>query len=95
MDVATSSFPRYLCYSCHTTLTSKSSRSTTTLTPGSSTTTSAQYLPTWAEARLAFGMGDEQSTDLLATTPADEIWETKKLDPDDMKSLVGEFILDQ
>lgn len=40
-------------------------------------------------------MGDEQSTDLLATTPADEIWETKKLDPDDMKSLVGEFILDQ
>ncbi|KAI0250288.1 hypothetical protein BJV78DRAFT_1322562 [Lactifluus subvellereus] len=86
--------PRYLCYSCHATLTSKSSRSTATLTLDSSTTTSAQNLPIWAAARLAFGMGDEQSADSPAT-PADEIWETKKLDPDDMKSLVGKFFLDK
>jgi hypothetical protein len=93
-DLITSSLPSDLCYSCQTTLTSRSSRSTAPA-PVSSNITSAMNLPTWAAARLASesGMGDEQRADLLASTRANEIWETKKLD--DMKSLVGEFFLDK
>ena len=90
-DADTTSLPIYLCYACQTTLTSKSSRSTKTLDPGTSGTTSAPSavnLPTWAAARLAFGIGDTTSTS------SNEIRETQKLDSGQMKSLVGEFLLD-
>ncbi|KAI0303838.1 hypothetical protein B0F90DRAFT_1334879 [Multifurca ochricompacta] len=92
MDTATSSLPHYLCYSCHTTLTSKSARSTATLNLHSSNSAPALNLPMWAATRLALELGSEQSVGPGA--PANEIWETKKLDDGGMKSLVGEFLLE-
>lgn len=99
-NVATSSLPINLCYSCQTTLTSKSSRSTKSLNLGSSSTTSASdamNLPTWAAARLAceIGTGEEQSAISTTTsTSTNENRETQKLDSSLMKSLVSEFLLD-
>ncbi|KAI9512022.1 hypothetical protein F5148DRAFT_1165690 [Russula earlei] len=85
----------FLCYPCHTTLTSKSSRSSKSRNLKSSSPTSEPSstlnLPTWGAARLACGIGDEEST----SSSANEIWVTKKLDTDLMKSLVGEFMLDE
>jgi len=90
--------PTSLCYSCHTALTSKSSRSSKTKirNPDSSSDTalapSAVNLPTWAAAQLDKSrIRDEQATTF---TSADEIWETQRLDGDLMKSRIGEFILD-
>ncbi|KAF8501502.1 hypothetical protein F5888DRAFT_1238229 [Russula emetica] len=63
---------------------------------GSSSTTPtplAKNFPTWATARLAFGIGDEQSA-ISTSTSTNEIWTTHKLDPGLMKSRVGEFLLD-
>ncbi|KAI0001523.1 hypothetical protein BJV74DRAFT_73729 [Russula compacta] len=94
-DAATSSLPIFLCYSCHTTLTSKSSRSTKKLNSDPSSTTSESStgnLPTWAAARLGYGIGDGQRASSTASTL--EIWDNEKLDGDLMKSLVGEFLLD-
>jgi len=94
-DLATSSLPVYLCYSCHTTLTSKSSRSTKSLNldPSSMTSrSSTANLPTWAAARLASGMEEQNATSSTGPTSANEIWETRKLDGDVMKCLVGEFL---
>ncbi|KAH9972772.1 hypothetical protein BGW80DRAFT_1312474 [Lactifluus volemus] len=91
----TSALPSYLCYSCHTTLTSKSSRSTA---PRPSDMTSAMNLPTWAAARLALETPDKQSADLPSCSrPVNEICEIKrtKLDVDDMKSVVDAFLLDK
>jgi hypothetical protein len=51
-------------------------------------------LPTWATARLAFGMGDEQDASSTVPTSETEVWGTRKLDGSLMKSLVGEFLLD-
>ena len=90
-DITNTSLPMYLCYACQTTLTSKSSRSTKSLGSGSSSATSvpsAVNLPTWADARLASEIGDTTST-------SNEIRVTQKLDTGQMKSLVGEFLLDQ
>ena len=99
-NVATSSLPINLCYSCQTTLTSKSSRSTKSLNLGSSSTTSASdamNLPTWAAARPAceIGTGEEQSAISTTTsTSTNENRETQKLDSSLTKSLVSEFLLD-
>jgi cytoplasmic tRNA 2-thiolation protein 2 len=95
-DVAASSLPVYLCYSCHTTLTSKSSRSTKSPNSSSRTTPTplAENFPTWAAARLAFGIGDEQSAISTTSTSVNEVWATQKLDSGLMKSRVGEFLLD-
>ena len=86
-DADTTSLPINLCYACQTTLTSKSSRSTKSVDPG--TTSAPANLPTWAAARLAFGFGDTTTS-----TSSNETRETQKLDSSQMKSLVGEFLLD-
>jgi len=92
--------PTSLCYSCHTALTSQSSRSSKSRyrdTSGSSTASapSVVYLPTWASARQLdesrIRIGDEQATTFIS---ANEIWETQRLDSDLIKSRIGEFILD-
>jgi hypothetical protein len=60
--------------------------------------TSAVNLPTWATARLAFETDDKESADLPACSRSvNEIWEIKKkkLDVDDMKSVVDPFLLDK
>ncbi|KAH9178291.1 hypothetical protein EDB89DRAFT_1930431 [Lactarius sanguifluus] len=77
-----------LCYSCHTTLISKSSRSTTT---PSWDTPSEVHLPMWAAVQPVSGRGDEQDASSFYTK---EIWESKKLDADGMKSVVGGFLLE-
>ncbi|KAH9037898.1 hypothetical protein EDB85DRAFT_2142229 [Lactarius pseudohatsudake] len=77
-----------LCYSCHTTLTSKSSRST--ITP-SWDTPSEVHLPMWAAVQPVSGRGDEQDASPPCTK---DIWESKKLDADGMKSVVGGFLLE-
>jgi hypothetical protein len=48
-------------------------------------------LPTWAAARLEFGIGIGEA---ISSTSANEIKEPQKLDPGLMKSLVDEFLLD-
>ncbi|KAF8261628.1 hypothetical protein EI94DRAFT_1745553 [Lactarius quietus] len=81
----------HLCYSCHTTLTSKSSRSTATPSWNSSDTLSEVHLPMWAAEQSASGRSDGQNIDPANTK---EVWETKKLTADGMKSVVGGFLLE-
>lgn len=81
----------HLCYSCHTTLTSKSSRSTATPSWNLSDTQSEMQLPMWAAVKSAAGHGDEQDGDSPYTK---EVWESKKLDVNGMKSVVGGFLLE-
>ncbi|KAI9440065.1 hypothetical protein H4582DRAFT_2216897 [Lactarius indigo] len=77
-----------LCYSCHTTLTSKSSRSTATL---SWDTPSEVHLPMWAAIQSASGRREERGASSPCT---EEVWESKKLDSDSLKSVVGGFLLE-
>ncbi|KAH9058354.1 hypothetical protein EDB87DRAFT_1626203 [Lactarius vividus] len=77
-----------VCYSCHTTLTSKSSRSIAT---PSWDTPSEVHLPMWAAVQPESGRGDEQDVSSHCTK---EIWKSKKLDADGMKSVVGGFLLE-
>ncbi len=81
----------HLCHSCHTTLTSKSSRSA--VTPGLtfSDSLSEVHLPMWAAVQPTSGHGDERDTNSPYIT---EVWESKKLDADGMKSVVGGFLLE-
>ncbi|KAH9935255.1 hypothetical protein B0H21DRAFT_759246 [Amylocystis lapponica] len=68
----------YLCYACHTTLTSKSSRATPTLYPLQSKP-SATVLPIWAGSRLF-------DDDVFA--------KKLKMDEKEMKNSVADFLLD-
>ena len=54
---------------------------------------SVENFPTWAAARLAYEIEDEQSATSTTSTSANEIWAAQKLDSDLMKSRVGEFLL--
>ncbi|KAH9959635.1 hypothetical protein BC827DRAFT_1212795 [Russula dissimulans] len=94
------SLPTSLCYSCHTALTSQSSRSSKsrywdTSSSSAASAPSTVYLPTWASARQLdesrIRIGDEQATAFIS---ANEIWETQRLDSNLIKSRIGEFILD-
>ncbi|KAI9461723.1 hypothetical protein BJY52DRAFT_1259811 [Lactarius psammicola] len=80
----------HVCYSCHTTLTSKSSRSTST---PSWNTLSEVHLPIWAAVQSASGRGDSDERD-TSSPCIEEVWESKRLDADGMKSVVGGFLLD-
>ena len=81
-----------MCYSCHTTVTSKSSRSSATPSGNfSDSTLSDVHLPVWAAAQSASGRGDERDTTGAPYTK--EVWVSKKLDVDGMKSVVGGFLL--
>ena len=81
----------HLCYSCHTTLTSRSSRSATTPSWNSSDIQSEAHLPMWATVQSSSGQGDEQDGGPPYTK---EVWESKKLDVNGMKSVVGGFLLE-
>jgi hypothetical protein len=45
----------------------------------------------WATVKSAAGHGDEQDGDSPYTK---EVWESKKLDPNGMKSVIGGFLLE-
>jgi hypothetical protein len=81
----------HLCYSCHTTLTSRSSRSTATPSWNSSDSQSEVQLPMWAAVKFTAGHGDEQDGGSPYTK---EVWESKKLDANGVKSLVTGFLLE-
>ncbi|KAJ3866017.1 hypothetical protein EV359DRAFT_72063 [Lentinula novae-zelandiae] len=79
----------YLCYSCHTTLMSRSSKGVS----GNITNTSLP-LPVWASARLHIPPSDAAiSVQLDVKEADDEIWLTRKVDPNEMKAAIGEFLL--
>ncbi|KAI0065098.1 hypothetical protein BV25DRAFT_1851290 [Artomyces pyxidatus] len=92
---ASNSLAPFLCYSCHTTLTSRSSRGTGLPKAGGIPALVAP--PVWSQARLA---QKDHADAQLGTNSLDglqdrgpEIWETKSLKPDEMKAVVDEFIL--
>jgi hypothetical protein len=86
-----SSLLSHVCYSCHTTLTSKSSRSTATPSWNpSDSTLSDVHLPMWAAVQSVRRRSNERDT---SSPSPKEVWESKKLDADGMKSVVGGFLL--
>ncbi|KAJ4500765.1 hypothetical protein C8R41DRAFT_907446 [Lentinula lateritia] len=79
----------YLCYSCHATLMSRSSKGVS----GNITNTSLP-LPVWASARLHISPSDAAICVQLDVKEADdEIWLARKVDPNEMKAAIGEFLL--
>ncbi|KAJ3808881.1 hypothetical protein F5876DRAFT_45113 [Lentinula aff. lateritia] len=79
----------YLCYSCHTTLMSRSSKGVS----GNITNTSLPF-PVWASARLHDSLSDAAiSVQLDVKQADDEIWLTRKVDSNEMKAAIGEFLL--
>ena len=81
----TLSLTPHLCYACHTTLTSRSSRGTALLRSKHSSESMATPLPTWVIAQL------EKSGVLLEDG---EISRTKKVGDDEMKDQIKGFLLE-
>ncbi|KAG7089549.1 hypothetical protein E1B28_011222 [Marasmius oreades] len=90
---AETSLAPYLCYACHTTLTSRSSRS-------APTSTSTFPLPLWVHSHLRPGCDaqidgngrDEVGMNSLANDS--EAWERRKVDREGMKSAISDFLLE-
>ena len=88
-----------LCYACHTTFTSRSSR-------GSSSANSIEIpLPVWVKANVPLleSAGDSESATLTNNTDRtqgvvagedEEVWKVKKLSPGHIKEKIGAFLLD-
>ncbi|KAJ6619784.1 hypothetical protein B0H10DRAFT_2024969 [Mycena sp. CBHHK59/15] len=75
-----SSLTPHLCYACHTTLTSRSSRGTTSSSQQDSTP-----LPVWVTARLgnhSVSDGDRQ-----------ELWKSRRMKETDMQESIADFLL--
>lgn len=99
----------HLCYSCHTTLTSKSPRSvvpasksgasTPTVAPSPST---AVPLPVWLAPNLRASSGSnlpdgsQLGSDVTESirAPEEEVWVQKKMDEDKLKGVIGELLLE-
>ncbi|PFH53008.1 hypothetical protein AMATHDRAFT_84234 [Amanita thiersii Skay4041] len=77
----------HLCYLCHTTLTSRSSRGTAGngALPQSG---ESVPLPAWVASRLYKG-----SVSSEPDQPIGEIWETTKMDEKDMKNVIAEYLI--
>ena len=56
-----------------------------------SDTLSDVHIPMWAAVQSASGRGDEQDS---GSPDTKELWESKVLDADGMKSVVGGFLLE-
>ncbi|VDC04801.1 unnamed protein product [Peniophora sp. CBMAI 1063] len=93
---ATQSLAPLLCYACHTTLTSRSSRSAAPGKASAGSTAPIVKLPIWAASCAHSGTGTavELADASTHSTRSDEIWETKPLDRREMRAAVGEFLLD-
>ncbi|KAI0359973.1 hypothetical protein OH77DRAFT_1471896 [Trametes cingulata] len=79
----------YLCYACHTTLTSKSARPVPSPWPAA-VRPPVVTLPVWTEARLSSAKGDGAEVSHVHG----EIMQTRRVGQDEMKGIVGEFLLD-
>lgn len=77
-----------LCYSCHTTLTSRSSRRAVKYTP--ETEADRVTLPVWAAAALTTR---GSSTDIDNMT-SEEIWRSDKMDTSQLKNSIQEFLIE-
>ncbi|KAI0322596.1 hypothetical protein OF83DRAFT_1161136 [Amylostereum chailletii] len=91
-----------LCYSCHTTLTSRSSRSAVPTKAGAPPVASPiVHLPVWSAAHLVHRGPRSIHTNAAAAggemhrKEDEEVWERKKLNPEAMKVAVSEFLLDE
>ncbi|KAI9057286.1 hypothetical protein FKP32DRAFT_1638041, partial [Trametes sanguinea] len=79
----------YLCYACHTTLTSKSARPVPSPWPADARSPTVT-LPVWTEARLSSAKGDGEVTEHVHG----EILQTRRVGQEEMKGIVNEFLLD-
>lgn len=87
----------HLCYACHTTLTSRGSRGTA---PQANTVsrnhkTVIAPLPVWVNSRLlesAVNPGNGHQ-DELGEDSAEEVWQGKQMDVDEMRETVKDFLL--
>jgi cytoplasmic tRNA 2-thiolation protein 2 len=86
-----------LCYACHTTLTSRSSRGTALQSKNSSKspTDVIAPLPVWVSSRLLDSVanpGDDTRDDLEGE--AEDAWQSKKMDVREMRNVVKGFLLE-
>ncbi|KAI0326630.1 hypothetical protein GY45DRAFT_1258698 [Cubamyces sp. BRFM 1775] len=79
----------YLCYSCHTTLTSKSARPLPSPWPATDQAPLVT-LPVWTEARLSSAARNVNGAEHVHA----EIMQTRQVGQDEMKGIVNEFLLD-
>ncbi|KAG5643017.1 hypothetical protein DXG03_001755 [Asterophora parasitica] len=83
----------FLCYSCHTTLTSRSSRGTTAVTASRD---NPVPLPMWVTSNLTSASRTpvrSEDTDGSLDEPQ-ELWSSHKMDAAQMKAAVADFLLD-
>ncbi|KAH9850268.1 hypothetical protein C2E23DRAFT_869999 [Lenzites betulinus] len=96
-ETAQPSLTPYLCYACHTTLTSRSARPVpspwpATAAPSATGDPPAVALPVWAEVRLSAAEGREGSEG--ADHVHGEIVQTRRVGQEEMKDIVNEFLLE-
>ncbi|KAI0749411.1 hypothetical protein C8Q80DRAFT_1218582 [Daedaleopsis nitida] len=89
---ARASLTPYLCYPCHTTLTSRSARPVPSPWPGTPHPPVVS-LPVWTEARLSASAGDDTERDTGVLVDG-EVVQSRKLGKDEMAGIVNEFLLD-
>ncbi|KAL0580942.1 Cytoplasmic tRNA 2-thiolation protein 2 [Marasmius crinis-equi] len=88
-----SSLTPYLCYACHTTLTSRTSRSAPT------SSSSPLPLPLWVYPHVRQSKEKHQSDGLSEARPPlpgndSEVWERRKMNSEEMKSSISDFLLE-
>ena len=75
---------------CHTTLTSKSSRGTTTSAPRQ-----AVPLPVWVTSDLNAAFILQEPLVTQANDGTRELWRRTKMDNEQMKAHIGDFLLEE
>ncbi|KZV68309.1 hypothetical protein PENSPDRAFT_754241 [Peniophora sp. CONT] len=86
-----------LCYACHTTLTSRSSRSAAPNKSGAESKNPVVNLPMWTSACAQLESGPAEQwlgTPEESSPSSQEVWETKRMDRQNMRSALGQFLLD-
>jgi len=94
-DHSSPSLTPHLCYACHTTLTSRSSRGTKNSLP--THTNAVAPLPVWVNSRLldsTANPGNEIRDGLGGEDVAGEVWQGKKMDVSEMRDVVQDFLLE-
>lgn len=89
-DALLPSLTPYLCYACHTTLTSRSARPVPSPWAATAVQSPIVPLPVWAEARLSSASGGGEEV----AHAHGEIMQTRRVGQDEMKGIVQEFLLE-
>lgn len=97
LSAATSSLAPYLCYVCHTTLTSKGARVPPPFYPdGIDLTRGLSPLPTWTTSSVSFKYATgNPAVDVDADPDDGEFTVTRKMPRSEMRDAVKEFLLDE